>query len=108
MPRYLASADGLRLYFPRGHRLLLQIKPLLVQAAWAAVRAGPDPGPVQPAGPQVRRVQEVLKAGTPYADLGAGYYDSRESAQARQDYLVRQLQKLNPGRVITITPPETA
>ena len=41
-------------------------------------------------------------------DLGAGYYDSRESAQARHDYLVRQLQKLNPGCVITIAPPEAA
>jgi hypothetical protein len=27
---------------------------------------------------------------------------------ARQDYLVHQLQKLNPGSVITITPPEAA
>ena len=48
--------------------------------------------------------------GTPYTDLGAGFYASRESPQARQDYLIliRQLQKLNPGSVITITPAEAA
>ncbi len=106
------------------------VKPLLVQAAWAAVRV---PGRLQARFSRlVRRfggarnkgaakraiiaiahtllkiAYQVLKADTPYADLGAGFYDSRESAQARQDYLVRQLQKLNPGCVITITPPEAA
>jgi hypothetical protein len=30
------------------------------------------------------------------------------TAHARQDYLMRQLQKLNPGCVITITPAEAA
>ena len=50
----------------------------------------------------------VLKAGTPYADLGAGFCTRRESPDARQDYLVRPLQKLNPGCVITITPAEAA
>jgi len=33
---------------------------------------------------------------------------SRETPQARQDYLIRQLQKLNPGCVITVTPAEAA
>jgi hypothetical protein len=51
---------------------------------------------------------QVLKAGEPYTDLGADFYASRESAQARQDYLVRRLQTLNPGCVITIAPAETA
>ena len=40
---------------------------------------------------------QVLKTGTPYTDLGAGFYASRETPQARQDYLIRQLQKLNPA-----------
>ena len=103
------------------------IKPLLIQAAWAAVRV---PGRLQARfrrGPQVRRPEDkgaqkraitaiahtllkiaysVLKTGTPYADLGADFYTRRESPDARQDYLMRQLQKLNPGCVITITPPE--
>ena len=51
---------------------------------------------------------QVLKTGTPYTDLGAGFYASRETPQARQDYLMRQLQKLNPGCVITVTPAEAA
>jgi transposase len=106
------------------------IKPLLVQAAWAAVRT---PGRLQARHRRLVRkfggarnkgaakrailaiahtllkiACHVLKAGTPYTDLGAGFYDNRESAQARQDHLVRQLQKLNPGCTITITPPEAA
>jgi transposase len=106
------------------------IKPLLVQAAWAAVRV---PGRIQArfnrlvrkfggarnkgaakraiiaiARTLPRIACQVLKAGKPRTDLGAGFYDSRESARARQDYLVRQLQKLNPGCVITITSPEVA
>ena len=40
---------------------------------------------------------QVLKTGTPYTDLGVGFYASREAPQARQAYLIRQLQKLNPG-----------
>jgi transposase len=106
------------------------IKPLLVQAAWAAVRV---PGRLQARfnrlirrfggaknkGAQKRAIiaiahtllkiaYQVLKTGTPYQDLGAGYYTRHETTQARQDYLVRQLQHLNPGCVITITPAETA
>ena len=106
------------------------IKPLLVQAAWAAVRV---PGRLQArycrlvrrfGGPRnkgaVKRAimaiahtllkiaYQVLKTGTPYTDLGAGFYASRETPQARQDYLIRQLQKLNPGCVITVTPAEAA
>jgi transposase len=102
------------------------IKPLLVQAAWAAVRT---PGRIQARfNKLVRRfggarnkgaakkaimaiahtllkiAYTVLKTGQPYTDLGADFYTRRESPHARQDYLIRQLQKLNPGYVITITP----
>jgi transposase len=51
---------------------------------------------------------QVLKTGTPYQDLGPDFYAKRESPQAQQDYLIRRLQKLNPGCTITITPPEAA
>jgi transposase len=106
------------------------IKPLLVQAAWAAVKA---PGRLQARFSRLVRkfggarnkgavkraiiaiahtllkiAYQVLKTGTPYRDLGADFYASRESPEARQDYLIRQLQKLNPGCTITITPPEAA
>jgi transposase len=106
------------------------IKPLLVQAAWAAVRVrgrlqarfnrlvrrfggATNKGAVKRAIIAIARTllkiaYQVLKTGKPYTDLGAGFYTSRESAQARQDYLVRQLQKLNPGCTVTITPQEAA
>jgi transposase len=106
------------------------IKPLLIQAAWAAVRV---PGRLQArfrrlvrkfGGPKNKGAQKraitaiahtllkiaytVLKTGRPYEDLGADFYTRRESPDARRDYLIRQLQKLNPGAVITITPAEAA
>ena len=107
------------------------IKPLLVQAAWAAIGypAGGLParfhrlvrrfggarnkGAVKRAIMAIARTllkiaYQVLKTGTPYTDLGADFYASRETPQARQDYLIRQLQKLNPGCVITVTPAEAA
>jgi len=106
------------------------IKPLLIQAAWAAIRV---PGRLQArfgrlvrkfGGPRNKGARKraitaiahtllkiaysVLKTGKPYADLGPGFYTRRESPDARQAYLMRQLQKLNPGCVITITPAEAA
>jgi transposase len=106
------------------------IKPLLIQAAWAAIRV---PGRLQARYSRLARkfgglknpgakkraitaiahtllkiAYQVLKTGRPYEDLGADFYTRQESPQARQDYLMRQLQKLNPGCVITITPPEAA
>jgi len=51
---------------------------------------------------------QILKTGRPYQDLAAGFYTRRESPQARQDYLLKQLHKLNPGCTITITPAEAA
>jgi len=50
----------------------------------------------------------VLKSGEPCQDLGADLYIRRESAEAKQAYLMRKLQELNPGCVITITPAEAA
>ena len=106
------------------------IKPLLIQAAWAAVRM---PGRLQArfrrlvrkfGGPRNKGAQKraitaiahtllkiaysVLKTGKPYQDLGDDFYSRREDPAARQDYLMRQLRKLNPGCVITITPTEAA
>jgi len=53
---------------------------------------------------------QVLKTGTPYQEPGADFYTRRESPGARQAFLERQLQKLQPGCAITITisPPEAA
>jgi transposase len=106
------------------------IKPLLVQAAWAAIRV---PGRLQArfhrlvrkfGGPKNKGAKKraiiaiahtllkiacaLLKTGKPYCEPGAGFCTRRDSAQAREDYLLRQLRKLHPGCVITITPAETA
>ena len=106
------------------------IKPLLVQAAWAAVRV---PGRLQArfhrlvrkfGGPKNKGAKKraiiaiahtllkiayaVLKSGRPYQEPGADFCTRRDSAQAREDYLLRQLQKLHPGCTITITPAEAA
>ena len=106
------------------------IKPLLIQAAWAAVRV---PGRLQArfrrlvrkfGGPKNNGAQKraitaiahtllkiacsVLNTGTPYTDLGTDSCTRSESPDARQDYLMRQLHKLNPGCAITITPAEAA
>jgi hypothetical protein len=53
---------------------------------------------------------QVLKTGTPYTDLGADFYTRRESPEHKQAWLERQLGKLHPGCIITITisPPEAA
>jgi transposase len=106
------------------------IKPLLVQAAWTAIRV---PGRLQArfhrlvrkfGGPKNKGAKKraiialahtllkiafaILKSGRPYEEPGADFYTRRDSAQSRQDYLLRQLQKLNPGCTITITPQEAA
>jgi transposase len=106
------------------------IKPLLVQAAWAAIRV---PGRLQArfhrlvrkfGGPKNKGAKKraiiaiahtllkiayaVLKTGRPYQEPGTDFYTRRDSGQAREDYLLRQLRKLRPGCVITITPAETA
>jgi transposase len=108
------------------------IKPMLVQAAWNAIRARGRPqarynrlvrrfgGDKNPAAKKkaitaiahtlLKIAYQVLKSGTPYQDLGADFYTRRESPEQKQAWLERQLQKLHPGRTITITtsPPQAA
>ena len=106
------------------------IKPMLIQAAWSAIRVrgrlqaryhrlvrrfGGEKNPAAKkkaitavAHTLLKIAYQVLKAGQPYQDLGADFYTHRESPQQRQAWLLRQLQKLNPGATITITPPEAA
>ena len=108
------------------------IKPVLIQAAWNAIRAkgrlqaryhrlvrrfGGDKNPAAKkkaitaiAHTLLKIAYQVLKSGQPYQDLGADFYTRRESPAQRQAYLERQLQKLHPGCAITITisPPEAA
>ena len=106
------------------------IKPMLVQAAWPAVKTN---GRLQAryhklvrrfGGPKNRAAvkkailaiahtllkiaYQVLKSGKPYEDLGADFYGRRESPEQRRAYLLRQLEKLSPGCTITITPAEAA
>ena len=106
------------------------IKPMLMQAAWSAIkgrgrlqarynrlvrRFGGDKNPAAKkkaitaiAHTLLKIAYQVLKSGTPYQDLGADFYTRRESPAQRQAYLLRQLEKLNPGCTITISPPEAA
>jgi transposase len=108
------------------------IKPMLIQAAWAAIRVrgrlqaryrrlvrrfGGDKNPAAKkkaitaiAHTLLKIAYQVLKTGTPYQEPGADFYTRRESPAARQAFLERQLQKLHPGCTITITisPPEAA
>ncbi len=108
------------------------IKPMLIQAAWAAIRVrgrlqarynrlvrrfGGDKNPAAKkkaitaiAHTLLKIAYQVLKTGIPYQELGADYYTRRESPEQKQAWLERQLQKLHPGCTITITvtPPEAA
>ena len=101
------------------------IKPMLVQAAWAAIRvkgrlqarynrlvrrmggaknpAAKKKAIVAIAHTLLKIACSVLKTGTPYQDLGADFYTRRESPQQRQAWLERQIQKLHPGCTVTIT-----
>src|SRR6266545_693575 len=80
------------------------IKPMLVQAAWAAKKKAIT----AIAHTLLKIAYQVLRSGKPYEDPGADFCTRRESPQQRQAYLMRQLQKLNPGCTITITPAEAA
>ena len=106
------------------------IKPVLVQAAWAAIqvrgrlqaryrrlvrRFGGDKNPgakkkaiIAIAHTLLKIAYQVLKTGQPYTDLGADFYTRRQSPEQQQAYLERRLQKLHPGCTVTITisPPE--
>src|SRR5207247_4175582 len=108
------------------------IKPMLVQAAWAAIRVRGRlqarynrlvrrfGGAKNPAAKKkaitaiahtlLKIAYQVLQSGVQFQDLGADFYARRESPAQRQAWLERQLQKLHPGSVITITisPPEAA
>ena len=108
------------------------IKPMLIQAAWAAIRVkgglqarynrlvrrfGGDKNPgakkkaiTAIAHTLLKIAYQVLKSGTPYQELGADFYTRRESPEQKQAWLERQLQKLHPGCTITVTisPPEAA
>ena len=106
------------------------IKPMLVQAAWSAIKSRGRlqarycklvrrfGGPKNPAAVKkailavahtlLKIAYQVLKSGKPYQDLGADFYTQRESPEQRRAYLLRQLEKLSPGCTITITPAEAA
>ena len=106
------------------------IKPMLVQAAWSAIRTEGRlqaryhrlvrrfGGPKNPAAVKkailgiahtlLKIAYEVLRSGKPYEDLGPDFYTRRESPEQRRAYLLRQLEKLSPGCTITITPAEAA
>jgi transposase len=108
------------------------IKPMLIQAAWTAVRtrgrlqaryrrlvrrSGGEKNPAAKkkaitaiAHTLLKIAYQVLKSGQPYTDLGPDSCTRRESPAQRQAWLERQLQKLHPGSLITITisPPEAA
>ena len=108
------------------------IKPMLIQAAWSAIRtrgrlqarysrlvrrSGGEKNPAAKkkaitaiAHTLLKIAYQVLQSGQPYTDLGADFYARRQSPQHRQAYLEQQLQKLHPGRTITIIigPPEAA
>jgi transposase len=108
------------------------IKPMLVQAAWSAIRVrgrlqarynrlvrrfGGDKNPgakkkaiLAIAHTLLKIAYQVLQSGMPYQDLGADFYTRRESPEQKQAWLERQLQRLHPGCTITITisPPEAA
>ncbi len=108
------------------------IKPMLIQAAWAAIRVRgrlqaryarlvrrfggeKNPGAKKKAITAIAHTllkiaYQVLKSGTPYTELGADFYTRRESPEHKQAWLERQLQWLHPGCTVTITisPPEAA
>ena len=108
------------------------IKPMLIQAAWGAVRVrgrlqarysrlvrrfGGEKNPAAKkkaitaiAHTLLKIAYQVLKTGTPYQEPGADFYARRNSPGEQHKYLERQMQKLHPGCTITITisPPEAA
>jgi transposase len=108
------------------------IKPMLVQAAWSAIRVKGRlqarynrlvrrmGGPKNPAAKKkaiiaiahtlLKIAYSVLKNGRAYQDLGADFYARRDSPQQRQAWLERQIQKLHPGCTVavTISPPDHA
>ena len=106
------------------------IKPMLIQAAWNAIRpkgrlqarysrlvrrfgGEKNPGAKKKAITAIAHTllkiaSQVLKSEVPYQDLGADFCTRRESPDQQRAYLERRLRKLYPGCAITITisPPE--
>jgi len=106
------------------------IKPMLIQAAWNAIRpkgrlqarysrlvrrfgGEKNPGAKKKAITAIAHTLlkiacQVLKSEVPYQDLGADFCTRRESPDQQRAYLERRLRKLYPGCAITITisPPE--
>jgi transposase len=95
------------------------IKPVLIQAAWAAIRV---PGRIQarynrlvrrPGGPKnpaarkkaitaiahtlLKIAYAVLEAGKPCTDLGEDFYRSRDTPAGREAYHRRQIEELHPA-----------
>jgi len=108
------------------------IKPVLIQAAWAAIRVRGRlqarynrlvrrfGGAKNPAAKKkaitaiahtlLKIACQVLKSGVPYTEPGADFCTRRESPGQKQAWLERQLQKLHPGCTVTVTisPPQAA
>ena len=100
------------------------IKPMLIQAAWSAIRvwgrqqarysrlARRFGEPKNPAAKKkaitaiahtlLKIAYQVLKTGTLCRDLGADFYTRRNSPEEQHKYLERELQKLYPGCTITV------
>jgi transposase len=101
------------------------VKPVLVQAAWAAVKA---PGRLQaryhrlvrrmggqqsPAAKKkaivaiahtlLKIAYSVLRTGTPCQEPGADFYTRRQDPAHRQAWLEHQLRTLHPGCTVTVT-----
>jgi transposase len=108
------------------------IKPMLVQAAWAAVkgrnrlqarynalvrRMGGAKNPAARkkailaiAHTLLKIAYAVLKSGKPYEEAGADFYARRDSPAQRQAWLERQISQLYPGCTVTVTitpPPDS-
>jgi transposase len=101
------------------------IRPMLVQAAWAAIRVrgrlqarchrlvrrmGGEKNPaarkkaiVAIAHTLLKIAYTVLKSGQPYHEPGEDFYASREAPARRQAYLEKQIQRLYPGCTVTVT-----
>ena len=62
---------------------------------FCGIRASSKPGAVQ-------IVWHLLHDNTGYAELGTDYFDKRNDADARQRYLVRELEKL--GNTVILEP----
>lgn len=101
------------------------IRPVLVQAAWAAIRVrgrlqaryarlvrrmGGEKSPaarkkaiVAIAHTLLKIAYAVLESGQPYAEPGQDFYAGRDAPARRQAYLEKQIQQLYPGCTITVT-----